>query len=834
MLRFVDSNTHIFGNKFCLKTAKIYLKKVVNLVETATKEMSQSIAIKGYNSDSIASKKSKGNKNSFADFMKNLGKTTTQKSGESTAQFGATNLAQNVAKVGDSSANMEAKKTEILSNLLKGKTQEIKSEKAPQSPLDTILQRPKATHTKLNATPELKQPKESAEAQSGRFTNRDAVLRSLKGTNISFADSKDDALKFIKTAESGTDLPKNSAIPSVSDLEKAGQNMAKNSTNDADSQTVATKSDLTNSPKDSPKTASDSRPQSQNIATNQTKNQAQNAIDSADSQDLGESQPTKPNLAQSSAILNDTPKTENNTQNKAQNALDSQSDKTPQTPDTTNDSELPNTAQLLQDTPQIATPQNNAPNPQNAPIQAQTTAQKPIDSGDSSNSADLSDSNEIAQSVAKEPNANNAQSFAKLGIANTLKYGAFKAFDALSLLKPSDGKKLSELIKKADELSLNLQSVKYTRMAQTPLSANYFANQLATSAPKIVEPNLAQNLAQNMSANQTATKEAPSQMAQDSALAQILSESPNETKKSLETNKGESPKNEAIATKNEIKNNSAKNDKNGDSPNNGKNVAQNSKDSPQNGTQTLDSKDLKTPDLKQPQVAESKAQENAKMIEPKIEQSKAEQPKAPEQMPKNDAPTTPPNSDLKPASFKVGESKFQAPKGESAQIQSTEPTQNNIANAESAQKTEQLGSKLFDARETMRHFAHNLRSEIQNYKPPLTKITLELQPANLGSVEVSIISQGKNIQIQLNASQNTLNLFIQNQSDLRAALSQIGYDNVAMSFSNGSQMGFSDNSGKWRYESNANKFRNNFGLKNVQDSQDENEVFEIMITNNYA
>lgn len=840
MLRFIASNAYNFRNKFCLEIAKIYRKKVAILVESLTKEIPQSIAIKGYNSDSIASKKSKGNKNAFADFIKDLGKTTTQKSGESTAQFGATNLSQNVAKMSDSSANMEAKKTEILSNLLKGKSQEIKSEKATQNPLDTILQRPKATHTKLNATPEIKQPKESAEMQSARFTNRDAVLRSLKGTNISFADSKDDSPKFIKTAETSADSPKNSAIPSVSDLEKAGQNMAKNSANDADLQHIATNNDLTNLPKNSPKMASDSRPQSQNIATNQTANQVQNPIDLADSQDLGKTQPTKPNLAQSSAIFNDMPKTENDMQNNVQNAIDLQSNKTLQSPNATNDSELPNTAQLLQDTPQIATPtqnnaQNNALNPQNTPSQAQTTAQKSVNSSDSSDSADSSDLNEIVQSVTKEPSADKAQSFAKLGIANTLKYGAFKAFDALSLLKPSDGKKLSELIKKADELSLNLQSVKYTRMAQTPLSTNYFANQLANTTPKITESNLDPNLAQNMSANQTAPKEAPSHTVQDSALAQILSESPNEAKKSLEINKGESPKNEAIATKNEIKNNSAKNDKNSDLPNNGKNLAQNSKDLPQNATQTLDSK---TPDLKaeQPKIAESKAQENAKIPEPKIEQSKVEQPKMPEQTPKNDVPTTPPNSDLKPASFKVGgnESKFQSPKGESTQIQSTEPTQNNIANAESAQKTEQLGSKLFDARETMRHFAYNLRSEIQNYKPPLTKITLELQPANLGSVEVSIISQGKNIQIQLNAPQNTLNLFIQNQSDLRTALSQIGYDNVAMSFSNGSQMGFSDNSGKWRYESSTNKFRNNFGLKSLDDAQDENEIFEIMITNNYA
>ncbi len=769
------------------------------MVETATKEVPQSIAIKGYNSDSIASKKAKGNKNAFADFMKDLGKTTAPKNAEFSAS-NPTEMFKKVSDTSDSSASMEAKKTEILSNLLKGKTQEIKSEKVAQSPLDSILQRPKATHTKLNATPELKQPKESAEAQNGRFTNRDAVLRSLKGTNISFADSTNDAPKFIKTAESGADSPKNSAIPSVSDLEKAGQNMAKNSDINEDLPDLKTTQDLA---KDSP-SAQKNAPTSAKI----------------------------PNTAQQIEPKTNEPKAENITAEPKQSATTATSE---------TDAKLPSTAQLLQDTPQIA--QNNTPSQssQNTPSQAQTTAQKPVDSSDSADSTELQ---EITQNATKEPSTDKTQSFAKLGIANTLKYGAFKAFDALSLLKPSDGKKLSELIKKADELSLNLQSVKYTKMAQTPLSANYFANQLANSTPKIAEPNLATNLAQNTpnSANQTAPKEVPSQKAQnDSALAQVLSELPSESQKTQE-NKGESPKNEAIATKNEIKNDSAKNDKNGDSPNNGKNLAQNStKDSSQNATQTIDSKSLETKN-EQSKIAESKAQENAKMpesktIEPKIEQSKIEQPKMPEQTPKNENPTgTPPNSDLKPASFKVGgsESKPQAPKVESVQTPSNEPTQNNIANAESTTKAEQLGSKLFDARETMRHFAHNLRSEIQNYKPPLTKITLELQPANLGSVEVSIISQGKNIQIQLNAPQNTLNLFIQNQSDLRTALSQIGYDNVAMSFSNGSQMGFSDNSGKWRYESNANKFRNNFGLKSLDDAQDESETFEIMITNNYA
>ncbi len=783
------------------------------MVETATKEVPQSIAIKGYNSDSIASKKSKGSKNAFADFIKDLGKTTAQKSAESSAP----NSTEMFKKVSTSDATNEVQKTELLSNLLKGKNEEVKSEKVAQSPLDSILQRPKATHSKLNATPEIKQPKESSESQSGRFNNRDAVLRSLKGTNISFADSPQDSPKFIKTAENGTNSANNRAIPSVSDLESAGQNMAKNNATNADLPDLKTAQDLAKDSPLAPKNAPTSS-KAPNIAQQNEKR-------------------IEPKINE---LKTETTKAEATNAELKPSATNTTSE---------NDAKLPNVAQLLQDTAQDSeiTPNATPNQSQNAPSatnQVPNIAQKPTDSADLQK-----DSQETAPNITKEQSTEKPQNFARLGIANTLKYGAFKAFDALSLLKPSDGKKLSELIKKADELSLNLQSVKYVRMVQTPLSENYFANQLANAAPKI-EPKAqspldlnAQNLAQSAtnSANQSQI-DAPQQ---DSALAKALSEV-GESKKPQDSNKSESPKNEAVKADDKQ---SAKLTAQDTKDLQNKNVAQNNnqniaKDSPQNAPQTPESKAIE-PKAEQPKIAESKVPESKtadlKATEPQIEQSKVEQ------SPKNDANITQAqNSDLKPISFKPNEQKIATPKGEASGNQSAIQPNNseasgadsqnhsNLANAESSQKVEQLGSKLFDARETMRHFANSLRSEIQNYKPPLTKITLELQPANLGSVEVSIISQGKNIQIQLNAPQNTLNLFIQNQSDLRTALSQIGYDNVAMSFSNGSQMGFSDNSGKWRYESNANKFRNNFGLKNVQDSQDENEVFEIMITNNYA
>lgn len=775
-----------FWEYFLLNKGEIYTKKVARLVEAVAKEMPKSIATQG-KIGAKGAKKSNAS-SSFANFIKDLGKTTTL---QKRAESNPINLTNNFIKVSDTGESSAIKKDEMLSNLLKGKTQETPKQ-VTQNPLDYVLSRPKATHTKLNATPEIKQPKE---AEAGRFSNRDATLRNLKGTNISFEKSKDSDFSFAKTADSSADSAKNSAIPSPSDLQKIGQNApkneAKNSVNVADS----TPKDLgkqNSQPQDLPKNlssenAKDSHPKAQTKVQTpqdlQTKitpklDEAQNLV-SNEAQNLGESKAqTTKSSANIAEISDELPNITQMTQDLAQNKSNTPSVQTLQTQS-----------------------QNNANNANQAQIQPQN-AMNAQDLGESQNAQDLQ---ELAQTQAipQDKAQDSQKSFTKLGIANTLKYGAFKAFDALSLLKPSDGKKLSELIKKADELSLNLQSVKYTKMAQTPLSANYFANQLQKLTPKMSLETNAPNLA-----NQSAKNP------QDSALSQILEQKPNETPKDSPKIATNNANNETLATKN-------------DSPK----IAD-------NGAKNSDSNNAKQ-DKNTLKIAESKAPES------KIAELKMPKPKAQEEIPespiKNNADSKE-NSDLKPVNFKVGannESKIQAPKTESnanqnaIQNNNAEVTQ-NLANAEQSAKVEQLGNKLFDARETMRHFAQNLRSEIQNYKPPLSKITLELQPANLGSVEVSIISQGKNIQIQLNASQNTLNLFIQNQSDLRQALAQIGYENVAMSFSNGSQMGFSDNNGKWKYESqrfSANKSGNAFGLNN---SDEQDNVFEIMITNNYA
>lgn len=371
----------------------------------------------------------------------------------------------------------------------------------------------------------------------------------------------------------------------------------------------------------------------------------------------------------------------------------------------------------------------------------------------------------------------------KLPIKDTLKYGAFKAFDALSLLKPSDGKKLSDLIKKADELALNLTKMSLqTKKESTPLNNKISENlDLKNNNLKNQIDNSKTSQAQENTTNQIKENAAKNTLFPESANKDIAETKPQNENKTDAT-KNESKNNNQIANKDILKDTL-----NGDS-----------KDSKQDSPQ-------------------KQAQNN---------QTKPESTKEALNNPQN-MPDTKMQEDLKPVSFKQNEKK-EIKNSDEIKQNSTEKTTDST-NANNI-KNEQL-QKTFDIKETMRGFVTQLRQEIVNYKPPLSKITLELNPANLGSVEVSITHQGKNIQVQLNANQNTINLFIQNQSDLRAALSQIGYENITMSFSNGSQMGFSDNKGNWNYQNIAK----NINANNSDDSSEFDVAnMDITIINNYA
>ncbi|MBN2815327.1 MAG: flagellar hook-length control protein FliK, partial [Campylobacterales bacterium] len=86
-------------------------------------------------------------------------------------------------------------------------------------------------------------------------------------------------------------------------------------------------------------------------------------------------------------------------------------------------------------------------------------------------------------------------------------------------------------------------------------------------------------------------------------------------------------------------------------------------------------------------------------------------------------------------------------------------------------------------RETFSSFADDLREKIEQYKPPIMKVQMALNPKALGEVDVTIITRGNNLHVNITSNTNTMTLFTQNQAEFKNSLVNMGFTNLEMNFS---------------------------------------------------
>ncbi|GAA8666206.1 flagellar hook-length control protein FliK [Helicobacter pylori] len=116
-----------------------------------------------------------------------------------------------------------------------------------------------------------------------------------------------------------------------------------------------------------------------------------------------------------------------------------------------------------------------------------------------------------------------------------------------------------------------------------------------------------------------------------------------------------------------------------------------------------------------------------------------------------------------------------------------EKTKETNSSAQSAQNTpasdKTSDNKSIAPKETIKHFTQQLKQEIQEYKPPMSKISMDLFPKELGKVEVTIQKVGKNLKVNVISHNNSLQTFLDNQQDLKNSLNALGFEGVDLSFS---------------------------------------------------
>ncbi|KNX48493.1 flagellar hook-length control protein [Helicobacter pylori] len=183
----------------------------------------------------------------------------------------------------------------------------------------------------------------------------------------------------------------------------------------------------------------------------------------------------------------------------------------------------------------------------------------------------------------------------------------------------------------------------------------------------------------------------------------------------------------------------------------------------------------KTLSKKKPEKAQTKAQTTAPSIAP--ENAPKIPLKTPPLMPLIGA--NPPN-DNAPTPLEKEEKTKEASDNKEKTKESSNSTQ-SAQNAQASDKTSE--NKSVTPKETIKHFTQQLKQEIQEYKPPMSRISMDLFPKELGKVEVTIQKVGKNLKVSVISHNNSLQTFLDNQQDLKNSLNALGFEGVDLSFS---------------------------------------------------
>ncbi len=102
-------------------------------------------------------------------------------------------------------------------------------------------------------------------------------------------------------------------------------------------------------------------------------------------------------------------------------------------------------------------------------------------------------------------------------------------------------------------------------------------------------------------------------------------------------------------------------------------------------------------------------------------------------------------------------------------------------------KTEQLSQKLTEAKQLVQHVAQSMKESVENYKPPFTRVKMQLNPQRFGEMEVTLVQRGNNVHININANTTALTVMMQNSHELKAQLSAQGLGDASMNFSSHQQ-----------------------------------------------
>ena len=105
----------------------------------------------------------------------------------------------------------------------------------------------------------------------------------------------------------------------------------------------------------------------------------------------------------------------------------------------------------------------------------------------------------------------------------------------------------------------------------------------------------------------------------------------------------------------------------------------------------------------------------------------------------------------------------------------------------STHKTDSFEVKLNEAKQMIKYLSQDVKTAIEDYKAPFTRVKVQLNPQKMGEVDVTIVQRGKNLLVNISSNTAAINTLALNANDLKTQLSSNGINNASLNFNNSEQ-----------------------------------------------
>ena len=135
-------------------------------------------------------------------------------------------------------------------------------------------------------------------------------------------------------------------------------------------------------------------------------------------------------------------------------------------------------------------------------------------------------------------------------------------------------------------------------------------------------------------------------------------------------------------------------------------------------------------------------------------------------------------------------------------------------------KTDSFEVKLNEAKQMIKYLSADVKTAIEDYKSPFTRVKIQLNPQKLGEVDVTIVQRGKNLHVNINSNTTAINTLATNVNELRAQLNNSGINNATFNFNSSSQ-GDQQNSSQQQNRQNERQAHEEYNHFESEESNEE-------------